>query len=144
MSKFNEIFSQNLKKYLEKENMNQAELAEKIGASRQSVSNWVTGKQVPRMEKLQKVADALNIDKNKLFESSESMLNIGNNNTNIDGTQNTVTNNNYYNHDNSKCNYQSKNDKDYFIMIVNNIRYMDESQLKEVYKYTDYILNKLK
>lgn len=144
MSKFNEIFSKNLKKYLEKENMNQAELAEKIGASRQSVSNWVTGKQVPRMEKLQKVAGALNIDKNKLFESSESMLNIGNNNTNIDGTQNTVTNNNYYNHDNSKCNYQSKNDKDYFIMIVNNIRYMDESQLKEVYKYTDYILNKLK
>ena len=144
MSKFNEIFSQNLKKYLKKENMNQAELAEKIGASRQSVSNWVTGKQVPRMEKLQKVADALNIDKNKLFESSESMLNIGNNNTNIDGIQNTVTNNNYYSHNNSKCNYQSENDKDYFIMIVNNIRYMDESQLKEVYKYTDYILNKLK
>ena len=144
MSKFNDIFSQNLKKYLDKENMNQAELAEKIGASRQSVSNWVTGKQVPRMEKLQKVADALNIDKNRLFESSESMLNIGNNNTNIDGIQNTVTNNNYYNHDNSKFNYQSENDKDYFIMIVNNIRYMDESQLKEVYKYTDYILNKLK
>ena len=145
MDKFNNIFSKNLKFYLYERNMTQEDLANAIGASRQSISNWVNGKQIPKIDKVKKISDALGIDKNALFEESNTILNLsGNNNSSINGTSNTVTNNHYYNNK-TKYEYDIEPDSnDYIIMIVDNIRYMDFEQLKDVFEYTNYLLSKSK
>ena len=144
MDKFNNIFSKNLKFYLYERNMTQEDLANAIGASRQSISNWVNGKQIPKIDKVKKISDALGIDKNALFEESNTILNLSGNNNSVNGTSNTVTNNHYY-HNKTKCEYDIEPDSnDYIIMIVDNIRYMDFEQLKDVFEYTNYLLSKSK
>lgn len=42
--------------------LTQKQLGEKLGITFQSVAQWETGKRIPKVESLQKIADALNMD----------------------------------------------------------------------------------
>ena len=63
-----EIFSRNLKFYIEKNNIGQRELARNIGVSPSLVCDWCNGRAYPRMDKIQLLADYFKIDKSNLVE----------------------------------------------------------------------------
>ncbi|EPC6236890.1 XRE family transcriptional regulator [Enterococcus faecalis] len=52
--------------------MTQEELANKLGYSKQTISNWETGLKTPRMGAIQKVADLFNVNKSFIIEGSTS------------------------------------------------------------------------
>lgn len=57
----NEIFIDNLIKYLDLAGMNYSELADALNLNRSTVSMWISKKSLPRMEVLDKIADILHI-----------------------------------------------------------------------------------
>ena len=65
---FNKIFSQNLTYYLEQYNKSQADLAKYINVSTASVSNWCKGIKLPRMDKVDKICNFLQINRSDLME----------------------------------------------------------------------------
>lgn len=56
-----------LKELRESKKMNQQELADALGITRQSVSNYETGKRMPNKEMLEIIADYFNVDMNFLY-----------------------------------------------------------------------------
>ena len=66
-------FSERLKREREKKNWSQAELAEKIYVSRQSVSKWETGKNYPSIEVIITLSDILGITIDELLRSDEEL-----------------------------------------------------------------------
>src|SRR5690625_7403346 len=70
MSTQREIFSKNLKKLIEKRGIDQRILADYLGISEMSVSNWVNGNKYPRIGNIQKMADYLGVKKSDLIEDN--------------------------------------------------------------------------
>jgi transcriptional regulator with XRE-family HTH domain len=64
------IFSNNLRKYVKKENTNFTELAKEIGVGKSAVSNWINGISLPRMDKIDLICNYLNISKSDLLETN--------------------------------------------------------------------------
>ena len=62
------IFSKNLNKYLSLNNKTQKEVADAIGVSPQTFNTWCQGIALPRMGKVQLLADYLNIGKTDLID----------------------------------------------------------------------------
>lgn len=62
------IFSANLKSLLAKHSKSQLEAANAIGVSPQTFNTWAQGVAIPRMGKLQKLADYFGINKSDLLE----------------------------------------------------------------------------
>lgn len=67
---FNEIFSSNLVRYLESRNMSQNELAKYLGVSPTSVNNWCRGLKSPRMDKVDKICQYLDVERSALMKDS--------------------------------------------------------------------------
>lgn len=67
------IFSERLKEEREKKGWSQAELAEKIYVSRQSVSKWETSKNYPSIEIIIKLSDLFGITIDELLRSDEEL-----------------------------------------------------------------------
>jgi transcriptional regulator with XRE-family HTH domain len=67
------IFSERLKKEREKKGWSQAELAEKIHVSRQSVSKWETGKNYPSIEVIIDLSDLFGITIDELLRSDDEL-----------------------------------------------------------------------
>ena len=65
------IFTENLKKLLEQNNMTNKEFADKIGVKASSVSMWMSGKSLPRMGTLDKIADLFNVPVDFLVTAKE-------------------------------------------------------------------------
>lgn len=63
-----QIFSKNLLFYLNHENKSQKEVADAIGVSPQTFNTWCQGIALPRMGKVQKLADYFGIEKSNLIE----------------------------------------------------------------------------
>lgn len=63
-----EIFSKNLNHYINKNNLTQLEIAKTINVSPQTFNTWVKGIAIPRMGKIQKLADYFGIYKSDLLE----------------------------------------------------------------------------
>lgn len=63
------IFSDNLTRLLCDRNKTQLEVANAIGVSPQTFNTWVQGIAIPRMGKLQLLADYFHIEKSTLIES---------------------------------------------------------------------------
>ena len=63
------IFSQNLKKYLNENRLNQNEVAKDIGVSPQTFNTWCKAKAIPRMGKIEKLANYFKIQKSDLIDS---------------------------------------------------------------------------
>ena len=70
------IFSKNLKDVLSKNGITQAELAEMMGVSYSSVSAWCTGVKMPRMDKIEWIANRFGIQKSDLIEEPNEFLNV--------------------------------------------------------------------
>ena len=62
------VFSKNLIKYLNIHDKTQKEVAEAISVSPQTFNTWCQGIALPRMGKIQKLADYFNIDKTDLLD----------------------------------------------------------------------------
>ena len=68
-------FSERLKKEREKKGWSQAELAEMIHVSRQSVSKWETSKNYPNIEVIIDLSDLFGITIDELLRSDEELKN---------------------------------------------------------------------
>lgn len=66
------IFSRNLNRYLLKLEKTQKEVADAIEVSPQTFNTWCQGIALPRMGKIQKLADYFNIDKSDLIDDKET------------------------------------------------------------------------
>lgn len=64
---FNKLFAAKLKFYLEKNQMSQADLANKLGVGTTSVYNWCTGLKTPRMDKVDKMCEIFHISRSALI-----------------------------------------------------------------------------
>ena len=64
------IFSENLKRLMEEQNLTQADVAKSIGVSPQTFNTWVRGISLPRMGKIQRLADYFRVDKSDLLEDT--------------------------------------------------------------------------
>ena len=61
-------FADNLKRLMKKNGMNQKDIAKIAGVSQQTVSLWLSGDRIPRMGKIQILADYFGIYKSELIE----------------------------------------------------------------------------
>lgn len=68
---FNEVFARRLRYYLDKYEMSQLELAQKLGVGTTSVSNWVNGIKSPRMDKVDAMCDLFGCRRSDLMEEAE-------------------------------------------------------------------------
>ena len=66
----NRIVSENLNRLLEERNITQQELAEYIGVTQASVSNWCKGIKMPRMDKIDKICQYLDVERSALMKDS--------------------------------------------------------------------------
>lgn len=65
---YNRVFANNLNYYLTLNNKTQLELANYVGVSTASVSNWCKGIKLPRMGKVDIICRYFNIDRSELIE----------------------------------------------------------------------------
>ena len=66
------FFGENLKKLRKRSGLTQRQLAEKIGAKHNSISNWETGQNEPDTETIQKLCACLSVTANDLLGSEQS------------------------------------------------------------------------
>ncbi len=62
------FFSRQLRKVLYEKNITQKELAEKLGVVQQRISFWTTGRFVPTLDSIRKVAEILDVPINYFIE----------------------------------------------------------------------------
>ena len=60
-------FSSNLKRIRKRENLSQDLLAEKLGVTRQTISNWERGNSYPDLDMLVRISEILNSNPNELL-----------------------------------------------------------------------------
>lgn len=68
---YKKIFSKNLRYYMSKSNKKQSDLINDLGISSSTLSNWCTGEKLPRMDKVQVLADYFHINKSDLIEEKK-------------------------------------------------------------------------
>ena len=66
-----EVFSQNLKKYMALNGKSRKEMCEALGYSYFTFSDWVNGKKMPRMDKVEQLANYFGIKKSDLLEETK-------------------------------------------------------------------------
>lgn len=67
-SEYKIIFSRNLRKYMALHNKEQIDLINDLGFNKSAVSTWCNGTRLPRMDKVQILADYFGIEKSDLIE----------------------------------------------------------------------------
>jgi transcriptional regulator with XRE-family HTH domain len=68
-----EVFSRNLRRYMELSGKNQKELSEIIGVSPTAFNRWLSCDLYPRIDKIQKLADYFGIAKSDLIEDKSQV-----------------------------------------------------------------------
>lgn len=63
-----ELFSKNLKRVMEEDNISQKELADEIGVSQQMISKYISGENIPSVPILLEISDYLCCTLDELFE----------------------------------------------------------------------------
>lgn len=71
---YRKIFVKKLSYYMNKHNKNQADLINELNLSSATISSWCTGKKLPRMDKIQLLADYFGIEKSDLLEEKNKIL----------------------------------------------------------------------
>lgn len=69
------IIGSQIKKLRGRFRMSQPQLADKIGVSKQTVSNWETGLKSPRMGKVQQLSDLFDVSINYIIKGEEDNFN---------------------------------------------------------------------
>lgn len=64
----NETFANNLKKYMADAGKNQKEMAQIAGVSSPTFSDWIHAKKLPRMDKIERLANYFGVLKSDLLE----------------------------------------------------------------------------
>lgn len=72
MSNQRKILSKNLRKLIDSKGIDQRILADHLGISEMSVSNWVSGSKYPRIGNIQRMADYFGVLKSDLIEDKEN------------------------------------------------------------------------
>lgn len=75
----NDIISRNLSYYLDLRNKTQLDLAEHMGVSQATVSNWCTGVKMPRMKKIDAICEYLGVKRSDLMEEKSEVQTSGHN-----------------------------------------------------------------
>ncbi len=65
---YNKAVAMNLRRIMYEKGITQAELANALGFSKQSVSQWMNGKFLPRMAKIDKICEYLGCKRSDLLE----------------------------------------------------------------------------
>lgn len=68
MNELNRIFIENMKYYINISKKSQKEIAEAIDVPESTFSTWMKGKAIPRMGKIEMLANYFNINKSDLLE----------------------------------------------------------------------------
>lgn len=71
-AELNATFAHNLRRYLEVNEVTQADLSRYMDISTASVAKWATGKTIPRFDKLRKICDWLFIEPSDLINEHPS------------------------------------------------------------------------
>ena len=70
------VFARNLKKYMDLQNKTQKDLIDDLKLSSSTVSNWCTAQKMPRMNKVQMLADYFGIEKSDLIEDKSKEVEL--------------------------------------------------------------------
>lgn len=74
MTNYNKkIFANNLLFYLDQNEMKQNDLCSLLGVTKATISSWCNGNKMPRMDKIEKLAQIFNIQKSNLIEEKKSI-----------------------------------------------------------------------
>nr|DAU82966.1 MAG TPA: Repressor protein CI [Caudoviricetes sp.] len=71
-----DIFSKNLKMYMEDKDISRTQLAEILDTPYSTLSDWVNGKKYPRIDKIELLANYFGIDKSDLIEENINIEDI--------------------------------------------------------------------
>ena len=66
-------FPRILKMYMERNRMNQSDIADKLHVSKQTVSDWINGKKFPRVDKMQELADLFGVLMSDMYTPSATL-----------------------------------------------------------------------
>ena len=66
-NELNMLIAARIQHYLEAKNKTQADLAEYMGVSQATVSNWCNGVKMPRMDKIDKICEFFGIERSDLM-----------------------------------------------------------------------------
>lgn len=66
------ILSENLQSLMKNKNIDQKELAEAIGVSQPTISNWLKQTKYPRITKVEDMANYFNVPKSRITENQEN------------------------------------------------------------------------
>ena len=69
---YRRIFARNLNKYMEMCNKKQADIINDLGINKSAISTWINGTRMPRMDKVQALADYFGVNKSDLLEEKDS------------------------------------------------------------------------
>ena len=69
---FRKTFVENLNFYMKVNHKNQMDLICDLGFSSSTISNWCTGKKLPRMNKIELLAEYFGVEKSDLIEKKET------------------------------------------------------------------------
>lgn len=67
---YNVMVGNKIKSYLDSNDMSQSRLAKTLGVSAQSVTNWITGAKLPRMDKIDSMCEVFGCTRNDLIGES--------------------------------------------------------------------------
>jgi len=67
------VLSKNLKKYIAKAGKDRGQIAEELGLSYSTLTDWVNGKKYPRIDNIEKLAAYFNVSKSELIEDYEEI-----------------------------------------------------------------------
>ena len=68
-AKYKQIFSQNLRYYMSLNNQEQIDLINDLGFNKSAVSTWCNGTRLPRMDKVNMLAEYFHINRSDLIEA---------------------------------------------------------------------------
>ena len=77
-SDINLRIANNLKKYMDMNNITQDKLADYMGVSQVTISNWCNGVKLPRMNKIDKICNFFNINRSDLMDNTDDYSNVTN------------------------------------------------------------------
>lgn len=69
---YREIFSKNLRDIMDEKNVSQIDLVNDLGLDKSTVSTWVNGSRLPRMDKVDMLAKYLGVKRSNLMEDKSS------------------------------------------------------------------------
>ena len=67
------IFTENLNRIMQERGFKQIEVSKAIGVNPQTFNTWMKGKAIPRMDKVQKLADFFGIRKSDLIDRHDEI-----------------------------------------------------------------------